>query len=200
MVAASPRGDWPKDEQPQGNHGRLGGGDWHRGTEMHLADRGHDEAKPQTRCYPDRSVLLEAGDPGSRSRPRLPDAPARRHLINRRENSQLHVGVLRAAPKRCDAVLRWALGRPPPLLLLGGGLLGGGLLGGRGLRRALLRFALLHRHWSFLVQRHTCLIPTGMNRPVPAPIHTKSFNIWKRNFARNGLFFVDRWNSIRLQA
>jgi hypothetical protein len=39
------------------------------------------------------------------------------------------------------------------------------------------------------VARHTCLIPTGMNRPVPAPIHTKSFNIWKTNFARNGLFF-----------
>jgi hypothetical protein len=33
------------------------------------------------------------------------------------------------------------------------------------------------------------LIPTGMNRPVPAPIHTKSFNFWKRNFVRNGLFF-----------
>ena len=23
-----------------------------------------------------------------------------------------------------------------------------------------------------------------MNRPVPAPIHTKSFNVWKTNFAR----------------
>jgi hypothetical protein len=80
------------------------------------------------------------------------------------------------------------------LLLLGCGLLRRGLrrrgLGGRGLgfglglrRAALLGWlGLLHRHRSNLVPRHTRLRPTGMNRPVPAPIHTKSLNFWKTNF------------------
>jgi hypothetical protein len=31
--------------------------------------------------------------------------------------------------------------------------------------------------------------PDRTDRPVPAPIHTKSFNIWKTKFPRNGLFF-----------
>jgi hypothetical protein len=30
-----------------------------------------------------------------------------------------------------------------------------------------------------------------MNRPVPAPIHTKSFNFWKTKFRRNGHFFAE---------
>jgi hypothetical protein len=81
--------------------------------------------------------------------------------------------------------------RPAASLLLGGSLLGGSLLrsGGSSLRRGgFLRGCLGHRH-HLVVQRHTCLSPTGMNRPVPAPIHTKSFKLWKRNFTRNGLFF-----------
>jgi hypothetical protein len=83
--------------------------------------------------------------------------------------------------------------RPSSSLLLGGGLLGGGsLLGGcgGGLGGGLLWCFLLDCHrYHLVVQRHTCLSPTGMNRPVPAPIDTKSFNIWKRNFVRNSLFF-----------
>jgi hypothetical protein len=81
--------------------------------------------------------------------------------------------------------------RPAASLLLGRSLLGGSsLLGSRsGLRRGSF-LGSSFGHWNHLVvQRHTCLRPTGMNRPVPAPIHTKSFKLWKRNFARNGLFF-----------
>ena len=63
------------------------------------------------------------------------------------------------------------------------GLGGRGLGFGLGLRRTALRWlGFLHRHRSHLVLRHTRLRPTGMNRPVPAPIHTKSFNFWKTNF------------------
>ena len=105
----------------------------------------------------------------------------------------------RARVSRANAG-RTAIERPPPQerrrpstsLLLGGGLLGGGLLGSGGLGGGFLRGFLLDCHrYHLVVQRHTCLSPTGMNRPVPAPIDTKSFSDWKRNFARNALFFDD---------
>ena len=98
-------------------------------------------------------------------------------------------------------LVAWQSKRPPPRVAAAaigltsswgrpswrGGLLGGS---GCGLGGGLLRCFFLDCHrYHLVVQRHTCLSPTGMNRPVPAPIHTKSFNIWKRNFARNGLFF-----------
>jgi hypothetical protein len=81
--------------------------------------------------------------------------------------------------------------RPSTSLLLRRGLLGGGLLGGGGLGGGFLGGFLLDCHWYHLVvQRHTCLSLTGMIQPVPAPIDTKSFNDWKRNFTRNRPFFL----------
>jgi hypothetical protein len=137
-------------------------------------------------CRPARSDHRESRLPGAEAFACSPRETRLVDLMNRRENLSLCVRRrVRRNLLRGDRLDRRPRGRGAGSLLL---------------RRCLLRCGLrillgccgfLHGHRCLLVVRHTCLNPTGMNRPVPAPIHTKSFNIWKRNFARNGLFFCE---------
>ena len=129
----------------------------------------------------DTAALDQRSEPCRRETRLLP-------FLTRCENLPRHIfdrGRRNQASRRRVSELSPKLGVRSLLLrssLLRSGLLRCGLA-------ALLGLGFLHCHCCLLVARHTCLIPTGFNRPVPAPIHTKSFNIWKTKFPRNGLFF-----------
>ncbi len=161
-----------------------------------LADRSHDEARLSLVVTPIDRHIMKPGtwdqDLGLESEgTRLQGA--RSTAVKTRSCTSTGLSDAEAA-RHCSM---WPLGLCACYFFLGAAFLGAAFLGAAGFDEDFFGALFFTAMGLFLAPRHTCLSPTGMNRPVPAPIHTKSLNFWKTNLKRFHQFLVPSRSRLR---